>query len=299
MVVRIEIPRKKRKYSIPSREELRILHGIDPCPASRLFRKLSDVEEEAQDTDRRLILVANERTSTKDLETAQARCRRLVEHLKVLGHHVTPSNQFYERRSGWERGEWVGGNGECERGDARHYVAFLQAILRARELAAKHSDALVAVVSSTRDRYLRHHGDDGQQAETHWVDIEDLKWLKRIAGNVILATILDPDASWEECNKWNRGWRSEGAPPKRPPGHRKLRWERFSPIALEICQRYPDATIDFLHEKFTARTKQLVKDLKVKQLSRAGFADWRKEFQKQGLLSHPVSRAHPVPEQRI
>jgi len=109
-----------------------------------------------------------------------------------------------------------------------------KAIRHARLLKWGNPDAVVIVITDARNRFLRGPNYD-KRAKTDPPNAEQLRILKKLAKGVILATILDPDATFEEVRRYEtnvptalgaKSGKKVGRPKKlptmvQPPGWKK------------------------------------------------------------------------------
>ena len=99
-------------------------------------------------------------------------------------------------------------------------------LCRATNLAAQNGAVLLAESTSRFIRHPHYHQNLRPHLMPTAVGLRDLRWL---CGDVVLVTLLDPDATWQEERAYQskRGQRRKGKPGGRPtkpkPGYKKLR----------------------------------------------------------------------------
>ena len=119
-----------------------------------------------------------------------------------------------------------------------------KAIMDARRFQAQNPDAIVELVSDTRNRFLRGENYNGQNSTD---PPYDWQWdeLKALAGDALLATLLPPDAPLKDVRAYETKIAGEsgkqlGRPPKKEkskPGVMKERRERLRPRAQKLLRR--------------------------------------------------------------
>ncbi len=116
-----------------------------------------------------------------------------------------------------------------------HGGRLAQAVQRAREHGA-------ILVAETTDRFLRHPGYHSRENPDARPTEAQFRELARLAGGVVLATHLDPDASPAEVRRYQalRGQQAKGSRGGRPKlheaGYKKRRRERLRPAVLRLWQ---------------------------------------------------------------
>lgn len=111
----------------------------------------------------------------------------------------------------------------------------LRAIEMARKMQVEHPNAVVPVVTDTRNRFVRGRHYNGQ-ANTDPPSHAQLKRLARIARGVVLATVLPPDASFKDVRQFEMmGEAMKRLRKRKPnPGCKKERRERLMPEARRL-----------------------------------------------------------------
>jgi hypothetical protein len=122
--------------------------------------------------------------------------------------------------------------------------ALRKAIMMARYLQKKNPDKVVAVVTDARNRFVRGRHYNGTM-ETDPPSDRQMRKLHRLAGRVVLATILPPDTPFGEVRSYETtvGSRAGGPKPGRPktpplnePGYMKKRRKELLPKAFKLHQ---------------------------------------------------------------
>jgi hypothetical protein len=201
-------------------------------PASSVIRHLDDLPTPVfnEDEPPSLLVVPYMRVSSGEQRGAghlERRLKYLRLRLRIKGVHLTKS--YTEVVSGKVlmpalRPELV------------------NAIAAAQELQSANPDAVVAVVSDTRNRLVRGPNYDGS-AETDNPTNSQLKRLRQLAGSVILATgILHPDAPFDEVRSYEtrvsqKFGKRVGRPEKQEPGWMKKRRLALMPKAVTLRKR--------------------------------------------------------------
>jgi DNA invertase Pin-like site-specific DNA recombinase len=187
--------------------------------------------EELRARNKKLLLVLYMRVSTREQRTNG----NLNNRLRWLRRKVRGMGLLWEKRF-------------KEAADGRSLQrakrpAFVEAIEYARNLQAENHDALVVVVTNTRDRFVRGRHFNGW-ARNDRLDKRQLDKLGRIAAGVLLASVLCPDASFKKVKRHEQevaaaAGRQVGRPkkrrkPKTKPGEKKARKEALLPLAQKL-----------------------------------------------------------------
>ena len=208
-----------------TKDELRRAHQRtgeqDQPKASTIIRHLDELE--AKD----LLAVPYMRVSTRE----QRRQCNLKNRLSALRREL--------RRKGID---WHASFTQVETGTSlENRPKLVEAIEAARRLQAENPGATVAVVTDTRNRFLRGKFYNGR-ASTDPPTPRQWAELKKLADGITLATVLPPDATFgkvrghETLIARNAGKRV-GRPPKRPTVQKKKRREELLPKARRLRDR--------------------------------------------------------------
>ncbi|MFW6170977.1 MAG: recombinase family protein [Planctomycetota bacterium] len=122
--------------------------------------------------------------------------------------------------------------------------ALRKAIAAARRLQISRPDTLVIVVTDARNRFLRGPYFNGE----NWTEApqrRQYRRLRRMAGDVTLATYLKPDAPAQKVRAYEDRVAGESGrrigrpeiPPQSIPGAKTAERERLRPIALKLKRR--------------------------------------------------------------
>lgn len=184
---------------------------MKPSEASSLIRHLDDLDAKS------LLTIVYMRVSTKEQRrrcNLKNRYRTLVRDLRQRG--VQRCGYFTEVRSG---------------SSLRKRPALRQALEAARQLQAQNPDAVVAIVSDTRNRFVRGALYNGR-ASTDEPSPGQWARLRRMAHGVTLATMLPPNATFSKVREHEvhiatRAGKRVGRPPKPPVVHKKGRREEL------------------------------------------------------------------------
>jgi hypothetical protein len=154
----------------------------EQAKASSLIHRLDDLETETRRDGKTLFAIGYIRVSTWGQQKKQNLQNRRAWLERELKRREIRYLSIYEEVACGKR---LDNRPEMER-----------AIVEALDAQAKNPNAVVALVTDARDRFMRGEHYNGQPS-THAIHANELEALKQFAREIVLATILDPDAPFD------------------------------------------------------------------------------------------------------